>query len=138
MRRLEDELLELVARRLQVIAEPTRIRLIALLEEREATVSALTDELVTTHQNFSKHLGLLYQMGIVTRRKQGNQVWYALADYTAPRLIEQATASVTGYVEELAGIAGLTAQADHESMRSGQARLQLCGCLLTHSHSRGV
>lgn len=107
MRRLEQELLELVARRLQAIAEPTRIRLITLLEQREATVGELTDELATTHQNVSKHLGLLYQLGIVTRRKQGNQVWYALSDYTALRLIEQATASVTGYVEELAGIAGL-------------------------------
>jgi DNA-binding transcriptional ArsR family regulator len=107
MRRLEHELLELVARRLQAIAEPTRIRLITLLEQREATVGELTEELATTHQNVSKHLGLLYQLGIVTRRKQGNQVWYALSDYSTPRLIELATASVTGRIEELAGIAGL-------------------------------
>jgi DNA-binding transcriptional ArsR family regulator len=107
MRRLESELLELVARRLQGIAEPTRIRLITFLEQREATVGELTDELVTTHQNVSKHLSVLYQLGIVTRRKEGNQVWYALSDYSAPRLIEQATASVKGRIEELAGIAGL-------------------------------
>lgn len=104
---LSEPLLELVARRLQAIAEPTRIRLLTLLEQREATVQELTDELATTHQNVSKHLAVLYQSGIVTRRKHGNRVWYALSDYSACRLIEQATASVTGYVEELAGIAGL-------------------------------
>jgi DNA-binding transcriptional ArsR family regulator len=55
----------------------------------------------------SKHLGVLRHAGIVTRRKAGNKVWYALADYSACRLIEQATASATGYVEELAGIVGI-------------------------------
>jgi DNA-binding transcriptional ArsR family regulator len=98
-------LLDLVALRLQAVAEPTRIRLLMLLEQREATVQELTDELATTHQNVSQHLGVLRQVGIVTRRKDGNKAWYALADYSACRLIEQAAASVTGYVEELAEIA---------------------------------
>lgn len=104
---LSESFLDLVARRLQAISEPTRIRMLTSLERREATVQELTDELVTTHQNVSRHLSILYQSGIVTRRKDGNKVWYSLADYSACRLIEQATASVTGYVEELAGIAGI-------------------------------
>jgi DNA-binding transcriptional ArsR family regulator len=104
---LPQPFLDLVACRLQAIAEPTRIRLLTLLEQREATVQELTDELTTTHQNVSKHLGILRHAGIVTRRKAGNKVWYALADYSACRLIEQATASATGYVEELAGIVGI-------------------------------
>lgn len=67
----------------------------------------LTDDLDTTHQNVSKHLGVLLRCGIVTRRKDGNKVWYALADYSACRLIEQASASLSGYVEELAAIVAL-------------------------------
>ena len=81
--------------------------MLTILERGEATVQDLTDELLTTHQNVSKHLRILYAAGIVTRRQDGNKVWYSLADYSACRLIEQATASVTGYVEELAGITGL-------------------------------
>jgi len=84
---------------------------LAILEVQEATVQELTDELATTHQNVSRHLGILYQAGILTRRRDGNKVWYSLADYSACRLIEHATASVTGYVEELAGIAGLEGSA---------------------------
>jgi DNA-binding transcriptional ArsR family regulator len=106
-RSFSGPLVDLVVRRLLAIAEPTRIRLLISLEGHEATVQELTDELATTHQNVSRHLGVLYQSGIVTRRKDGNKVWYSLADYSACRLIEQATASVSGYVEELAGIAGL-------------------------------
>jgi DNA-binding transcriptional ArsR family regulator len=105
--RLSQPLLELVASRLQAVGEPTRMRIIALLEKREATVQDLADELAVTHQNVSKHLGVLRGVGIVTRRKEGSKVWYALADYSTCRLIEQSTASVTGYVEELAGIAGI-------------------------------
>jgi DNA-binding transcriptional ArsR family regulator len=102
-----DQMLDLVARRLRVLADPTRLRILALLGEREATVKELTDELSTTPQNVSKHLALLHQTGIVTRRKDGNWVQYALADYAACRLVEQAGASVTAYAEELAEAAGL-------------------------------
>jgi DNA-binding transcriptional ArsR family regulator len=104
---LSPPFLDLLARRLAAIAEPNRIRILTYLEKREATVQELTDELATTHQNVSKHLGVLFSSGIVTRRKDGNKVWYSVTDYSVCRLIEQATASVTGYVEELACIAGL-------------------------------
>jgi DNA-binding transcriptional ArsR family regulator len=104
---LEDPLLHLVTGRLRAICEPTRIRLILRLEQEGATVQTLTDELTTTHQNVSKHLAILYQSGIVTRRREGNTVFYSLADYSVCRLIEQATKSTMGYVEELASITGV-------------------------------
>jgi DNA-binding transcriptional ArsR family regulator len=51
----------MLAERLHAIAEPTRIRILTLLEQREASVQELTDELgaSTTHQNTSKHLSVL-------------------------------------------------------------------------------
>jgi DNA-binding transcriptional ArsR family regulator len=101
--------LDLLTRRLQAIAEPNRIRIVKRLEQDEATVQDLTDELDTTHQNVSKHLAVLLHCGIVSRRKDGNKMWYALADFSACRIVEQAAASVTGYVEELATIAGIDA-----------------------------
>jgi len=104
---LSEPFLQLVARRLQALAEPNRIRILKMLEEGEATVQDLTDELVTTHQNVSRHLAVLYQTGMVSRRKDGAKVWYSLADFTACRLVEQAAKSATGYVEELATVAGL-------------------------------
>jgi len=106
---LTEPFLDFVARRLHAVAEPNRIRIVKMLEAGEATVQDLTDDLATTHQNVSKHLAILLQTGIVSRRKDGTKVWYALADFTAPRLVEQAAQSATGYVEELAAIAGLNA-----------------------------
>src|SRR5919108_5215775 len=81
-RPLPDEAIEVIAARLRVIAEPTRIRLMELLDEGEATVQELTDRVVTTHQNVSKHLTVLHQAGMVSRRKDGASVRYALVDWT--------------------------------------------------------
>jgi DNA-binding transcriptional ArsR family regulator len=106
---LSEAFLDIVARRLQAVAEPNRIRILKMLEQHEATVQDLTDGLATTHQNVSRHLAVLYQSGMVSRRKDGRTVWYSLADFTALRLVEQAAESASGFVEELASIAGLDA-----------------------------
>ncbi len=100
-RPLPDEAIEIIAARLRVVAEPTRIRLLGLLDEREATVQELTDRLMTTHQNVSKHLGVLHQAGMVSRRKEGTSVRYALVDWTGWWLIEQIGASVSSRLDDL-------------------------------------
>jgi DNA-binding transcriptional ArsR family regulator len=99
----------MLAERLHAIAEPIRIRILTLLEQREASVQELTDELgaSTTHQNTSKHLSVLYSAGIVTRRRAGNRAYYAVADYTACLLIRDAITSLVAHVEELAEIVHL-------------------------------
>jgi DNA-binding transcriptional ArsR family regulator len=99
--RLSDEAIDLIAARLRVIAEPNRIRILGLLNEGEATVQELTDRLMTTHQNVSKHLGVLYQAGMVSRRKEGNSVQYALVDWTGWWLVEQMATSVADRLDEL-------------------------------------
>jgi DNA-binding transcriptional ArsR family regulator len=100
-------LLDLIADRLRAIAEPSRIRILAVLEQREASVQELADGLGVSHQVTSKHLSVLYRSGIVTRRKEGTCAYYALADYTACLLIRQALTSLAGHVEEMADVVGL-------------------------------
>jgi hypothetical protein len=58
---LSDDLVELIADRFRALAEPTRIKLLDRLREREATVLELTALVGTTQQNVSKHLNLLQQ-----------------------------------------------------------------------------
>src|SRR5690606_1848217 len=100
-RPLPDEAIELIAARLRVIAEPTRIRIMGLLNEGDATVQELTDRLPTTHQNVSKHLSALYQAGMVSRRKEGTSVRYALVYWTGWWLVEQMGASVAAQLDEM-------------------------------------
>jgi len=99
--RLAPAVVEVVALRLQVLGEPTRIRLMELLNDGEATVQELTDQLPTTHQNVSKHLRALYQAGIVQRRQEGNRVRYSLIDWTGFWLVQQVSQSVSAQLEDL-------------------------------------
>lgn len=86
---LPDLLVEQIARRFRVIGEPTRIRLLDRLREGEASVQELTDILRTTQQNASKHLVVLHENGIVSRRREGNRVLYAIADESVFELCEK-------------------------------------------------
>jgi DNA-binding transcriptional ArsR family regulator len=95
---LPDELAELIAERFRVLGEPTRIKLLDRLRDGEATVHELAVSAASTQQNVSKHLALLRQAGIVSRRKHGTSAYYAVADHGVFELCEQ----VCGRVQEQA------------------------------------
>ena len=85
---LSDDALELVARRFAVLAEPMRLRLIQALFAGEMNVNALVEETGGTQANISRHLQTLTQAHILSRRKEGLQVYYAIADPTIFKLCE--------------------------------------------------
>ena len=101
---LPDELVELIARRFRVIGEPMRIKLLDHLRSGEATVLSLTTGVGASQQNVSKHLGVLYEAGIVARRKEGTQVFYRVADAGIFDLCETVCGSVQRQVAELNAI----------------------------------
>lgn len=77
---LTDHALTLVARRFAVLAEPMRLRLLQILLSGERHVNALAEAVDGTQANVSRHLQTLAHAGIVSRRKEGLQVFYAIAD----------------------------------------------------------
>jgi DNA-binding transcriptional ArsR family regulator len=79
-RPLADEALALVARRFAVLAEPMRLKLLQSLMEGEKSVGALAEATGGTQTNVSRHLQTLAEAGMVSRRKEGLQVFYAVAD----------------------------------------------------------
>lgn len=85
---LSDEALELVARRFAVLAEPMRLRLIQALFDGELNVNALVEETGGTQANVSRHLQTLTQAHILSRRKEGLQVFYAISDPSIYKLCE--------------------------------------------------
>lgn len=104
-----EPLVDLVTQRLALLADPTRVRLLVLLELREQNVQELSDAVASTPQNVSRHLGILHRSGIVARRREGTSVYYSLVDYSACRLLEQALASISGQIDELADLVRLAA-----------------------------
>ena len=98
---LPEPLVDLIARRFRVLGEPTRIRLLDLLREHDATVTELHEALGASQQNISKHLGVLLQAGIVRRTKQGTSARYAIADDGVFALCEHVCGGLRRQLAEL-------------------------------------
>jgi DNA-binding transcriptional ArsR family regulator len=101
---LPDPLVELIARRFRVLGEPVRIRLLERLRHGEATVTELTMVTGASQQNVSKHLGILLEAGIVSRRKQGTASVYRITDEAVFELCEQVCGSIERQLTELGGL----------------------------------
>jgi DNA-binding transcriptional ArsR family regulator len=98
---IPEPLAELIAERLQVLGEPTRIRLLDRLRDGEATVNTLVEATGATQQNVSKHLGILLRAGLVGRRKDGTRVHYRIAADDVVAVCEQACGTVRRRHDEL-------------------------------------
>jgi DNA-binding transcriptional ArsR family regulator len=59
-----------------VIAEPTRRRILDLLRERPRPVGELVDALEISQPGVSKHLRVLRDAKLVTVRQEAQQRWY--------------------------------------------------------------
>lgn len=99
-----SDLAELIAARFRVMGDATRIRILDLLREQELTVTEITDALGTSQQNASKHLGVLLQAGIVTRRKEGNSSIYSIGDKGVYDLCEQVCGGLQAQFAELTAL----------------------------------
>ena len=106
---IPDPLVEMIAGRFQLLAEPMRIRALDQMRSRgEISVGELADALEASQQNISKHLGVLHGGGIVSRRREGNRVLYSIADETVIAICEAVCGSIERQAEELsAAVSGV-------------------------------
>jgi DNA-binding transcriptional ArsR family regulator len=77
---LTRELMELVAERFRALGEPARLQILESLRGGEKTVSQLVEETGLAQANASKHLQLLHSLDFIERRKEGQYVYYRMAD----------------------------------------------------------
>lgn len=87
-RELSEAALEMIAERFKVLAEPMRLKILHALWDGERTVGEVIEAVDGLQANVSKHLGVLQQAGLVTRRKEGLRVFYRIADPTVFDLCE--------------------------------------------------
>ena len=70
---------------LKAAADPTRLRLLALLAAGEATVGELVEALEQSQPRVSRHLRILCQGGLADKFRDGHSVYYRLPDDSAAR-----------------------------------------------------
>ena len=88
MKKLDDRALHHVADYFRALSEPLRLKMLNALREREHNVGELTDLCECSQANVSKHLGNLFDAGIVSKRKEGLNVFYRVSDETIFELCE--------------------------------------------------
>lgn len=101
---LSDDALHHVARRFAVLGEPMRLRLLQVLMQQEQPVNALVEITGGTQANVSRHLQTLAAAGLVSRRKEGLQVFYAIADPSIFQLCDLVCGSLEKHLTKTARI----------------------------------
>jgi len=95
------------------LADPTRLRIINLLQQGEVCVCDLEAVLQTTQSNVSRHLAKLRSAGAVATRKQAQWIYYSLKPEFAlnnAELIKYMLGKMKGSAEHQADLKKL---ADH-------------------------
>jgi len=75
---LGEAQVQAVAELFAVLSEPTRLKVLQLLQGGPATVTRIVEELGLKQANASKQLGILHQAGVCAREKSGTQVRYSI------------------------------------------------------------
>ena len=99
---MPDFLIDEAARRFALLSDPTRLRVLAVLLEREPmTVSELSDALGIAAPNVSQHLSRLSAGRLVGRAKHGRNVQYRITDPSLRPLCELMCTSLVEQAERL-------------------------------------
>jgi DNA-binding transcriptional ArsR family regulator len=75
-----SEVIQQVSEYFSVLGEPMRLRILNLLKDGEKCVQDLVESTSTSQANVSKHLKVMLQAGILTRRSEGTSAYYSVAD----------------------------------------------------------
>lgn len=91
--------------RFRALADPTRLRLMALLREEETCVGDLVQVLGLPQGTVSRHLGTLRAAGLVEARRSGAWAFYRRAEICDPKcplgaVVEEAVADLAACADD--------------------------------------
>ena len=93
-RNLTDAELERIALHFKLLGEPMRLKILQAVCKKPLAVGEIVEATRATQANVSKHLALLASAGIVTRQKDGQCVFYGMADPLTVKMCELVHAQV--------------------------------------------
>jgi DNA-binding transcriptional ArsR family regulator len=72
------ELVELRAEILKALGQPTRLKIIDFLRDGERCVCEIFPAIGEEQSNTSRHLNMMLAAGVLSRRKDGLKIYYAI------------------------------------------------------------
>jgi DNA-binding transcriptional ArsR family regulator len=102
--RLPDRLTErdLLGKYFRTLGNPTRLRILELLRERERPVGELVELLATSQPYVSNQLACLRWCGLVSTRRKHRAIYYRLADERVEQLLSVARSLLSDNSEHVA------------------------------------
>jgi ArsR family transcriptional regulator len=95
----------------KTLSDPTRVRILCLLEREELAVHELVEVLGMTQSRVSRHLGILREAGLLRDRRQGTYAYYRLVPpgegpwHAVWNLVERSLADDPAVQRDLAALA---------------------------------
>ncbi|HLR53304.1 MAG TPA: metalloregulator ArsR/SmtB family transcription factor [Pseudogracilibacillus sp.] len=77
---LEEETLSIVSETFKALGDPTRIRMLHLLSQKECSVNEIAETLKLGQSTVSHQLRLLKNLHLVKRRREGTSIYYSYED----------------------------------------------------------
>jgi len=103
---MNDRTLGLIAERFRLLADPVRLRILHALANGEMPVTDLVRTTGTAQANVSKHLQMLLRAGLVSRRKEGLHVYYAVADQSVFQICDVVCGSLATHLKRELSLLG--------------------------------
>jgi DNA-binding transcriptional ArsR family regulator len=85
---IPKDLIPTVAARFKALGDPGRLAILAALRDGERSVSELVEATGRSQPNVSQHVGALARVGFVAGRREGNRVYYRIADTYVEKICE--------------------------------------------------
>jgi DNA-binding transcriptional ArsR family regulator len=85
---IDPELIPMVAQRFKALGEPARLAILAALQQGERSVSELVETTGRGQPNVSQHLRELSHAGLIAPRRDGNRIYYSIADPYVNRICD--------------------------------------------------
>jgi DNA-binding transcriptional ArsR family regulator len=85
-----DEQVDMAVEAFSMLVDPTRVRLVWALADRELSVNGLAEAVGKPAAGVSQHLAKLRMARVVRTRREGNHMYYRLQDQHVRELVEDA------------------------------------------------
>ena len=85
---IDADLIPRVAARFKALSDEGRLSLLSALQRGERSVGELAEATGRSQPNVSQHLASLLHAGLVEGRRDGNRVFYRIADPTVLRICD--------------------------------------------------
>jgi DNA-binding transcriptional ArsR family regulator len=94
-----DAVFAAVARHFGLLSEPTRLKILNTICREERSVTMIVAATGATQTNVSRHLALLRAAGVVSRRRDGNTVYYGVNDPELMDICRNVCVQIAGRID---------------------------------------